>query len=136
MKNRLVTLRVEHISSLLLLLLTINGQLGFVGIVGAKVIGDNALIPSFISEVHIEKMQDSGVLNHLTTLLLIPGKILNLCIIQDFAVLTPGCGHGWITAAHSSASQSHIHASQSNRGLRMYSYLRFREVIWKEKHQY
>lgn len=94
MKNRLITLWVEHISSLLLLLLTINGQLGFVGIVGAKVIGDNALIPSFISEVHIEKMQDSGVLNHLTTLLLIPGIILNLCIIQDFAVLTPGCGHG------------------------------------------
>lgn len=115
--------------------LTINSQLGFVRIVGAEVIGDDALIFSFIGEIHIEKVEDSGVLNNLAILLLIPGKILNLCIIQHFAVLTPRSGHGWITAAHSSAGQSHIHATQSNRGLRMHSDLWLREIIWKWKQQ-
>lgn len=110
-------------------MLTIDSQLGFVGIIGAEVIGDDALILSFIGEVHIEEVQDSGILDHLATLLLVSGKILDLGVVQHFTVLTPGGGHGRITAAHSAARQGHVHASQGNRGLRMHSDLRFREII-------
>lgn len=97
-------------------------------------IGDNALVFPLISEIHIEEVQDSGVFQHLPTLLLVPGKILNLCIVEDFAVFAPGCGHGWITAAHSSAHQGHIRASQGHRSLWVDSDLWFKEIIWKEKH--
>lgn len=80
-------------SLLLALLLTIDSQFGFVGIIGTKVIGDNALVFPFIGEIHIEKMQDCGVFKDLPILLLIPGKILNVCIIQYFAVFTPCSGY-------------------------------------------
>lgn len=114
---------------MLLPLLTIDGQLGFVGIIGAEVIGDDALILSLISEIHIGEVQDCGILYHLSTLLLVPGKILHLCIIQYFTVFAPGSGHGRITAAHSSACQGHVHASQSHGGLGMHSDLWLREII-------
>lgn len=98
-------------------------------------IGDNALVFSLISEIHIEEVQDSGVFQHLPTLLLVPGKVLNVGIIEDLAVFAPGRGHGGVTAAHSSAHQGHICASQGHRGLWVHSDLWFREIIWKEKHK-
>lgn len=92
-------------------------------------IGDNALVFPFISEIHIEEVQDSGVFQHLPTLLLVPGKVLNVSIIEDLAVFAPGRGHGGVTAAHSSAHQGHICASQGHRGLWVHSDLWFREII-------
>lgn len=73
---------------------TIDSQLGLVGIIGTKVVGDDTLVLSFISEVHIEDMQDGSVLQNFTILLLVPGEILYVCIVQNFTVLPPGGGYG------------------------------------------
>lgn len=57
---------------------TVDRHFGLSGVVGAKVVGDYALVASFICEVNIEQMEHAGVDE---LLVLVASIVLHLSII-------------------------------------------------------
>lgn len=106
--------------------LTINSELSPVGVVCAKVIGNDTLVASLISEVDVEKMKNSGV-DQLSLLVL--SKVLHFCIIQHLPILSPCCGHWWIAAAGRDAAQRYVVPPQRHRCLRVSCDPRLWEII-------
>lgn len=90
---------------------TINSHFGLSGVVGTKVVGDYAVVASFISEVNIKQMENAGV-NEL--LVLVAGIVLHLRIRQHLFVFPPGGVHGRVASAEGRAVESDVGAAQGH----------------------
>lgn len=107
-------------------ILTIDGKLGPVGVVRAKVIGYHTLVAPLISEVHIEEVKHSGV-DQLSLLVLC--IVLHFRIIQHLPILPPCCGHWRITTAGRNTAQGHVIPPQCHRRLWVTCDMWLREII-------
>lgn len=108
-------------------MLTVNGEPGPVGVVGAKVVGHHALVTSLIGEVDIEEVQHCGV-DQLA--FLVAGVVLYLGTVKHLAVLPPRCAHWRVAAAQRHAAQGHVVAAQDHRCLGMSGDPRLGEVVY------
>lgn len=92
---------------------TINRHFGLGGVVGAKVVGDYALVASFISEINIKQMKHAGVDE---LLVLVAGIVLHLCVRQHLFVFPPRGVHGRVASAEGRAVESDVGSAQCHHG--------------------
>lgn len=111
------------------MLLTINSESSLVGVGGAKVVGDDALVSALVGKGDVAEVQNGGVFHHLAILRPHMGKVLNLSIMQHFVVFLPRKHHGGAAAAGSRARETDVLPKDGHRGLRLDDDLRLGEII-------
>lgn len=78
-------------------LLTVDCELGFGRISGAKVVGDDALVLALAGGLHIVQLQCGCVLGNLAGITCLRAQMSlvgNVGVVQHLVVLLPGKGHG------------------------------------------
>lgn len=111
------------------MLLTINSESSLVGVGGAKVVGDDALVSALVGKGDVAEVQNGGVFHHLAILRPHVSKVLNLSIMQHFVVFLPRKHHGGAAAAGSRARETDVLPKDGHRGLRLDDDLRLGEII-------
>lgn len=111
--------------------LTINGEAGLVGVGGAEVVGDDALVAALVREGDVPQVQDGGALHHLPVLGPHVREVLDLGVVQHLVVLLPGKHHGGAAAAGGQAGEADVLAKDSHRRLGLDDDLWLGEIIWE-----
>ncbi len=91
--------------------LTVDAELGFDGVRGAEVVGDDALVFALTSELHVAQLQCGGVLRDLADLSHLRAQVslvMDLGVGQDLVVLLPGEGHRGVAGAGRGADERHV----------------------------
>lgn len=112
--------------------LTINSESSLVGVGGAEVVGDDALVAPLVCEGDVPQVQDGGALHHLPVLGPHVRKVLDLSVVQHLIVLLPGKHHGGAAAAGGQAGEADVLAKDGHCRLGLDDDLRLGEIIWEE----
>jgi len=116
---------------------TVDDKAGLVGVGGAEVVGDDALVPALVGEGDVAQVQDGGVLHHsvgrrgaaVAVVGAHVGVVLRLAVAEQLLVLAPREGHRGAAAAGRRAGEAHVAAQDGDGGLRLHGDLGLREVV-------
>lgn len=108
---------------------TVYGELGFDGVGGAEVIGDDTLVFPFAGESHAAQPQDGGVLHHLPALGPEVRVVFHFGVLQQLVVLLPRERHRGVTAAGRRADKAQVGTFYGRLCFWLNRDLGFREII-------